>query len=141
MKKAKRKQLPAIDMDDEHRLYYKKWLDEFSEWWQKMKEEEEGETQETFHWKLSMFNQHELHEQLRNVLAETFKHTKPTDETDTKTFSVLALLLAEFYMVRFIGVECDKDMAKERDLADTLATAANKWQQRNFPLETNHDRT
>ncbi len=33
----------TIDMDDEHRLYYKKWLDKFSEWWQKMKEEEEGE--------------------------------------------------------------------------------------------------
>ena len=32
-----------IDMDDEHRAYYKKWLDKFAEWWQKMKEEEEGE--------------------------------------------------------------------------------------------------
>lgn len=31
-----------VSMDDEHREYYQKWLDKFSEWWQMMKEEEEG---------------------------------------------------------------------------------------------------
>ena len=31
-----------ITMDDEHREYYEKWLKMFAEWWQKMKEEEEG---------------------------------------------------------------------------------------------------
>lgn len=30
-----------IDMDDAHREYYQLWLEKFSEWWQKMKEEEE----------------------------------------------------------------------------------------------------
>lgn len=33
----------TIDMDDEHRAYYKLWLDKFAEWWQKMKEEEDKE--------------------------------------------------------------------------------------------------
>lgn len=31
-----------IEMDDKHRAYYSKWLEVFAEWWQKMKEEEEG---------------------------------------------------------------------------------------------------
>lgn len=32
----------TVEMDAEHRDYYKKWLQKFAEWWQKMKEEEEG---------------------------------------------------------------------------------------------------
>lgn len=31
-----------IEMDPEHKAYYKQWLDKFAEWWQMMKEEEEG---------------------------------------------------------------------------------------------------
>lgn len=30
-----------IDMDESHRQYYQLWIEKFSEWWQKMKEEEE----------------------------------------------------------------------------------------------------
>lgn len=30
-----------IDMDDQHRDYYQKWIDKFSDWWEKMKEEVE----------------------------------------------------------------------------------------------------
>jgi len=32
----------SVEMDDEHKAYYNKWLQFFSDWWQKMKEEEEG---------------------------------------------------------------------------------------------------
>lgn len=32
----------TVDMDQAHKDYYQKWLDKFAEWWQKMKEEEEG---------------------------------------------------------------------------------------------------
>lgn len=33
----------TVEMDAEHRAYYKLWLDKFAEWWQKMKEEEDKE--------------------------------------------------------------------------------------------------
>lgn len=37
----------SVPMDDYHRAYYQKWLDEFAMWWKTMKAEEEGkETQE-----------------------------------------------------------------------------------------------
>lgn len=31
-----------LEMDQQHRQYYANWLEKFAEWWQKMKEEEEG---------------------------------------------------------------------------------------------------
>lgn len=31
-----------IDMDEKHKAYYQKWLDEFAEWWAEMKRENEG---------------------------------------------------------------------------------------------------
>lgn len=33
-----------VEMDPQHKDYYKKWQREFSEWWKQMKEEEEGRT-------------------------------------------------------------------------------------------------
>lgn len=32
----------VLPMDDEHYAYYEKWLDKFAEWWEQMKDEEEG---------------------------------------------------------------------------------------------------